>query len=98
VLAIEVSGAPTTCCPPLGRKEDGSKTREKVLKKTIEEFVQKAPVAGDGAEVRHLAYAKDTPPKWATWPTLAALQPTRISDVDARISVSFEGKVTHKCF
>ena len=49
--------------------------------------------AGDGPEVRHLAYAKDTPPEWATWPTPQTLQDNNILCVDARISFSFEGIV-----
>jgi hypothetical protein len=59
------------------------------LKKTIEEFGQKALVVGDGVEVRHPAYAKDTPPKWATWPTLQTLLTYSIPGIDARISFSF---------
>jgi hypothetical protein len=50
---------------------------------------------GEGAGVRHLAYAKFTPPRWATWPTPRALQLDSIPGVDARISFSFEGIVTH---
>jgi hypothetical protein len=65
------------------------------LKKTIEEFGQKALVVGDGVEVRHPAYAKDTPPRWATWPTPQTFQTNSIPDVDARISFSFEGGAKH---
>ena len=50
--------------------------------------------AGDGADVRHPAYAKYTPPEWATWPTLGTLQTNNIPGVDARI-ISFEGVVKH---
>lgn len=50
--------------------------------------------AGDGAGLRHLAYAKYTPPKWATWPTPRALQTNNIQGIDARI-ISLEGGVKH---
>ncbi len=46
--------------------------------------------AGDGAGVRQVAYAKYTPPEWATWPTPRTLQTNNILGVDARI-ISFEG-------
>jgi hypothetical protein len=50
--------------------------------------------AGDGGDVRHLAYAEYTPPKWAEWPTPRALQTNITLGVDARI-ISFEGGAKH---
>jgi hypothetical protein len=49
--------------------------------------------AGDGAGVRQVAYAKYTPPEWATWPTRWALQINNILGVDARISFGSDGTV-----
>jgi hypothetical protein len=40
---------------------DPRKEAPEVLEKTVQEFGQKALGAEDGAEVRNLAYAKDTP-------------------------------------
>jgi hypothetical protein len=40
--------------------------------------------AGDGAGVRQVAYAKYTPPRWATWPTARALLTYSIPGIDAR--------------
>jgi hypothetical protein len=101
MLAIEVSGAlrAPAALHLEGKRMDRRRETRKVLKKTIEEFGRKAFVAEDGAEVRHLAYAKDTPPKYATRPTPGALQPNKLTGVDARttreITFSFEGIVTH---
>jgi hypothetical protein len=72
------------------RREDPT-----VFLKTVEGFGQKALVAEDSAEVRHLAYAKDTPPKYATLPTARALLTYSIPGIDAKISFSFEGGVKH---
>jgi hypothetical protein len=71
------------------------KVARKVLEKIAEGLGQKTLVAEYGREVRHLAYAKDTPPKWATWPTLQTLLTNSIPSIDARISLSFEGGVKH---
>ena len=75
MLAIEVSGAlrAPAALHLEGKRMDPRRETRKVLKKTIEEFGRKAFVAEEGAEVRHLAYAKDTPPKYATRPTPGAL-------------------------
>jgi hypothetical protein len=62
------------------------KAARKVLKKTVEGFRQ----------ICHLAYAEDTSPKWATWPTLGASLASSIPGIDANtanISYSFEGGV-----
>ena len=62
------------------------KAARKVLKKTIKGFRQ----------VRHPAYAKDTSPKCATWPTPGASLAYSIPGIDANtanISYSFEGGV-----
>ena len=66
--------------------DTGEKTREVI--ETVEAFGR------DGVGVRHLAYAKDTPPKWATWPTLETLHTHKIMGVGPRI-ISFEGIVSH---
>ncbi len=60
-----------------------------VFSNSVERVGQNGLVGGESERVRHLAYAKDTPPKYAILPTPRVLQPTRISAVDARISFSF---------
>jgi hypothetical protein len=70
------------------------KVARKVLKKTIQGFSQKALMGENGVEVRHLAFAKDTPPRYATRPTLWASRAYGIPGVDARIII-LEGGVKH---
>jgi len=70
------------------------KVARKVLNKAIQGFSQKALMGENGVEVRHLAYAKDTPPKYATRPTLWASRAYSIPGVDARV-ISFEGGTNH---
>jgi hypothetical protein len=44
-----------------GKRMDPRKEAPRVLEKIVQGFGQKALGAEDGAEVRYLAYAKDTP-------------------------------------
>jgi hypothetical protein len=67
-----------------GKRMEPGKVARKVLKKTVEGFRQ----------ICHLAYAKDTSPNWATWPTLGASLAYSIPGIDANITnitFSFEG-------
>jgi len=72
------------------------KVARKVLEKIAEGRGQKALVAEYGADVRYLAYAKYTPPKYATRPTARASRTYSIPGIDAGI-INFEGIVEHKC-
>jgi hypothetical protein len=59
-----------------GKRMEPGKVARKVLEKIAEGRGQKALVAECGADVRYPAYAKYTPPKYATRPTAGASYPT----------------------
>jgi hypothetical protein len=68
----------------LGHRAPGGFRRRKMKDSEREIGSEDRAFAGDGASVRHLAYAKYTPPKWATWPMPRTLQTNIIPGVDAR--------------